>query len=60
MQYTGAHHHGWIVKKMDTKKYPVPGMNSYVEYWLKVSLTQKQMFNGALFACNGCISGLLR
>ena len=46
MQYAGAHHHGWLVKKMDTKRYPVPGTNSYVEYWLKVSLTQKQMFNG--------------
>ena len=44
MQYTGARHHGWLVKKMVAEKYPVPGTNSYLQFWLKVSLTQKQMF----------------
>ena len=60
MQYTGARHHGWLVKKMVAEKYPVPGANSYLEFWLKVSLTRKQMFRGVMFACYRCIGGLLR
>ena len=30
MQYTGARHHGWLVKKMVAEKYPLPGTNSYI------------------------------